>query len=230
MLLLFTLDDLPPLFPPEDLTAPLLGPDFPDKAALDFLPPLDLPPPLLAFFPLDFEPPLFAPPLDGLAPPDLVLPLDLVLLFDPTDFEPPPLFFPPELFTLDLPEPVFEPATDELLDEPPLAFWLEDFVLPELRAPPELLREPPPDFDPPDVRFDIPLGLLADLPAIAPITPPTTVPIGPAMLPITAPAAAPAACLEIVGIWMFSDDLDSPPDCSFCCSAIMNFVVGIYEV
>jgi hypothetical protein len=48
--------------------------------------------------------------------------------------------------------------------------------------------------------------LPAARPASAPMTPPTTAPTGPATLPKTAPVAAPAACFEIGGISMFSED------------------------
>jgi hypothetical protein len=55
---------------------------------------------------------------------------------------------------------------------------------------------------------------LAARPTRPPITPPTTVPTGPATLPRTAPVAIPAVCLEIGGIWMFSDDeLELSVDC-----------------
>ena len=47
---------------------------------------------------------------------------------------------------------------------------------------------------------------LAARPASAPSTPPTTAPTGPARLPKTAPVAAPAACFEMGGISMLSDD------------------------
>jgi len=46
----------------------------------------------------------------------------------------------------------------------------------------------------------------ADFPTRAPITPPTTAPVGPAMLPIAAPVTAPAVCFGIGGIWISSDD------------------------
>jgi hypothetical protein len=46
----------------------------------------------------------------------------------------------------------------------------------------------------------------AALPTRAPITPPTTAPVGPAMLPIAAPVTAPAVCFGIGGTWISSDD------------------------
>jgi hypothetical protein len=46
----------------------------------------------------------------------------------------------------------------------------------------------------------------ADFPTRAPITPPTTAPVGPAMLPIAAPVTAPAVCLGIGGTWISSGD------------------------
>jgi hypothetical protein len=47
---------------------------------------------------------------------------------------------------------------------------------------------------------------VAAFPARAPITPPTTAPIGPATLPIAAPVTAPAVCFGIGGTWISSDD------------------------
>jgi hypothetical protein len=46
----------------------------------------------------------------------------------------------------------------------------------------------------------------AAFPTRAPITPPTTAPVGPAMLPIAAPVTAPAVCFGIGGTWISSDD------------------------
>ncbi len=47
---------------------------------------------------------------------------------------------------------------------------------------------------------------LAAFPAMAPITPPTTAPTGPATLPMTAPVAAPAACFEMGGMEIVSEE------------------------
>ena len=46
----------------------------------------------------------------------------------------------------------------------------------------------------------------AAFPTRAPITPPTTAPVGPAMLPIASPVTAPAVCFGIGGTWISSDD------------------------
>ena len=65
-------------------------------------------------------------------------------------------------------------------------------------------------------RFETPVARLtafrtgrpsaAAFPTRAPITPPTTAPVGPAMLPIAAPVTAPAVCFGIGGTWRSSDD------------------------
>lgn len=182
---------------------------------LDFFELLDLPE---LFFelepPRDFalDPPLRDPPRfdDPLEPPlflavDLREPVDLrpdrELLLPPRDFaelldffEDPDFFDEPDFF--ELPDFLDEPDFFELLDlrdelpprEPP-DFLLE--VLEPLLRPDELPPPPRDDVDPP--LFPPPELWLIRCAATAPITPPTTAPIGPATLPITAPVAAPAA-------------------------------------
>jgi hypothetical protein len=164
-----------------------------------------------------FEPPRF------LLPEDFAL-LPFAALDDLADFLPP-------LLTADFVRLNFEPR-----DAPPLAFpGLLDpafeplllFAAPFLAPPLELLLF----FEAEVVDLPELFGVLLDaaftfaetfltafrtlgadvfapaaLPANAPSTPPTTAPTGPATLPKTAPVAAPAACLEIGGISMFSDD------------------------
>ena len=139
----------------------------------------------------------------------LRLPAFLLLLLLPLVLaERDEVFVPPDFFAPDF----FEAALLLL----PADFMLGDFFAPDgFWAAFDLL--PPLDFEPevalPDRDFDdeLPPARPAAFPAIAPIRPPTTAPTGPATAPTTAPAAAPAACLEMVGMEMFSDDEEAPP-------------------
>ena len=69
----------------------------------------------------------------------------------------------------------------------------------------------------------------AAFPTRAPITPPTTAPVGPAMLPIAAPVTAPAVCFGIGGIWMSSDDCGLFFSSGFGWSGINGGLLNIFD-